>query len=100
MRPALIPTSVKCARNGIPEGLPRGSAFTVRVATPCAHEKRLAQAPAIRAIARRRESFIAMGWNSTQIEHGSCALRSRGLPQEYRAGAVRPHLLLRSCRAV
>src|ERR1700677_3597311 len=33
--PACAGTSVKCARNGIPEGLPRGRGFTLRGVTPC-----------------------------------------------------------------
>src|ERR1700729_3254719 len=33
--PACAATSVKWARNGIPEGLPRGRGFTLRGVTPC-----------------------------------------------------------------
>src|SRR5712692_4260539 len=35
-RPAASATSVKRARNGMPEGFPRGEGFTARVAMPCA----------------------------------------------------------------
>src|SRR6266571_1788149 len=55
-RPAACATSVKWARNGMPDGFPRGVGFAPRVATPCAFRSREGM-PAMR---RRRSRRVTL----------------------------------------
>src|ERR1700722_19719239 len=73
-RPAACATSVNRARNGMPEGFPRGVGFAPRVATPCAltlMERPRNGRPAIRRSRWRREVFTAVrpseGWADVRM---------------------------------
>src|SRR6266550_8896167 len=56
-RPAAFATSVNCARNGMPEGFPRGVGCAPRVATPCPLRSREGT-PAIRRSRLRRVTLL------------------------------------------
>src|ERR1700692_251563 len=62
-RPAACATSVNRARNGMPEGFPRGVGFAPRVATPCAlrsMERLKKGRPAMRRRRLRRVAFTVV----------------------------------------
>src|ERR1700730_10280112 len=56
-RPAACATSVNLARNGMPEGFPRGVGCAPRVATPCALRSREGR-PATRRRRSRRVTLL------------------------------------------
>ena len=73
--PACAATSVKWAGNGIPEGLPRGSGFTLR--GRYALTKASVDAAAIHKKSRREMWFLdsLMGWRSVNLSCNNCSLR-------------------------
>src|SRR5260370_21140808 len=83
-RPADCATSVKWARNGMPDGFPRGVGFAPRVATPCAFRSREGM-PAMRRRRSRRATLfldilILRGWVSGVQAHFPVKLLKMLLP--------------------
>src|SRR5260370_12687581 len=72
--------SVKRARKGMPDGLPRGCAGTLRDATPCPREREATREVVRKARNLRREKIIASRRPRARFEFYSFALQRAGPP--------------------